>query len=482
MDDMTAFEHQIGTVLDRMGGPKPAFDAMAIANRAVTSTPTGRWSSIARRVRGGTTTPMEAGFSMFSALKFIAAGVIVALFGGFLLAGVLTTPQPDEVAPAAVTESPTPGAVASGSPEPAVTSVSSEAPTTSVVRSDILPGVALTVEEVKPGVYRVISDGVRDVASRHVDVESDYVRVGGDGSVWSFITQPVKGFFRLGDEQTHAWPLERLSQLEVAPDGMVWTFGGPEGRPRRLAIRSFDGDAWTVHRQALAEHWPGGRPLAVAPDGTVWAAWWDGDEKRSLVVARLGPEGWQPLGPPLERKGDDVALFPTDDGLRVVQTDEQKGGRRKARTYRYDDGAWQRMGPVAREAAIGRDGTIWQYRLALDEAGKRLYGSGGSLARFDGIEWEEFDWQGIDDGPWELTVAADGSLWIDGHAFVCDTQPCDAVARFDGVRWDHFLPGLYPSDVRPDADGAVWLVASKTWFRPYYHLYVITPEAMTATN
>ena len=30
---------------------------------------------------------------MFSALKFVAAAVIVALFGGFLLAGVLTTQQ-----------------------------------------------------------------------------------------------------------------------------------------------------------------------------------------------------------------------------------------------------------------------------------------------------------------------------------------------------------------------------------------------------
>ena len=44
------------------------------------------------------------GFTMFSALKFTAAAVIVALFGGFLLAGVLTTPQEgDEMAPAAVT-------------------------------------------------------------------------------------------------------------------------------------------------------------------------------------------------------------------------------------------------------------------------------------------------------------------------------------------------------------------------------------------
>jgi hypothetical protein len=48
------------------------------------------------------------GYTMFSAFKFIAAAVIVALFGGFLVAGVLTTPQDGEVAPATVTESPSP--------------------------------------------------------------------------------------------------------------------------------------------------------------------------------------------------------------------------------------------------------------------------------------------------------------------------------------------------------------------------------------
>jgi hypothetical protein len=44
------------------------------------------------------------GSSMFSALKFVAAAVIVALFGGFLLAGILTAPQDDEVLPATVAD------------------------------------------------------------------------------------------------------------------------------------------------------------------------------------------------------------------------------------------------------------------------------------------------------------------------------------------------------------------------------------------
>jgi hypothetical protein len=51
--------------------------------------------------------------SKFSATKFVAAGVIVALAGGFLLSGVLTTQQGDEMVPAAA--SPAPAALVTGS-------------------------------------------------------------------------------------------------------------------------------------------------------------------------------------------------------------------------------------------------------------------------------------------------------------------------------------------------------------------------------
>lgn len=44
------------------------------------------------------------GFDMSSALKFVAAAAIVALFGGFLLVGGVPTPQEKEAAPAAATE------------------------------------------------------------------------------------------------------------------------------------------------------------------------------------------------------------------------------------------------------------------------------------------------------------------------------------------------------------------------------------------
>ncbi len=45
---------------------------------------------------------------MFSAVTFAAAAAIVALFGGFVLSGALTTQQGEETVPAAVTASPSP--------------------------------------------------------------------------------------------------------------------------------------------------------------------------------------------------------------------------------------------------------------------------------------------------------------------------------------------------------------------------------------
>ncbi len=49
---------------------------------------------------------LETRFTVVPALQFVAAAVIVALFGGFLLSGVLTKPQGDDLVPAAVSTSP----------------------------------------------------------------------------------------------------------------------------------------------------------------------------------------------------------------------------------------------------------------------------------------------------------------------------------------------------------------------------------------
>ena len=129
---------------------------------------------------------------MFSALKVITASVIVALFGGFLLTGALTTPQGDEMAPAAMTESPSP-----------------------MTTRGSLPGVALNVEPVEPGVYWVVDDGVRDLTS----VKAEDIVAGYDGGIWLVRKD---GVLRLGSD-------------EVPRGGHVVRRGDQPSRSRRTA-------------------------------------------------------------------------------------------------------------------------------------------------------------------------------------------------------------------------------------------------------
>jgi hypothetical protein len=74
MNDMTALERLIADVAAEAAGPPRPVDAMAMVRAATTRSPKWRFQP------------------MFSATKFVVAGVIVALFGGFLLSGVLSEP------------------------------------------------------------------------------------------------------------------------------------------------------------------------------------------------------------------------------------------------------------------------------------------------------------------------------------------------------------------------------------------------------
>ena len=151
MDDITPRAADRPRLL-RRAGPSEPVDAAAIFT-AIAATQSPKW-----RLQ-----------HMFSAAKFVVAGSIVALFGGFLLAGLLT--QPSEPLPPAASS-------ASASPE----AVPSVGPTT----NDLLPGVDLVTEEVEPGVFRVLRDSVRDLAG----VRPKGMSVGQDRSVWLWTETP----------------------------------------------------------------------------------------------------------------------------------------------------------------------------------------------------------------------------------------------------------------------------------------------------
>ena len=91
---------------------------------------------------------------MFSAVKFVAAAAIVALFGGFLLSGTLTTQQEEVTAPAAASASPSPAAVYT-SPMPVAGEL------------DFIESILAT--EVSQGVDRKIYRGAVDAMALEMD-------------------------------------------------------------------------------------------------------------------------------------------------------------------------------------------------------------------------------------------------------------------------------------------------------------------------
>ena len=226
MDDMQAIEQRITRELLRRAGPSELVDDAAIFT-AITATQSPKW-----RFQ-----------NMFSAAKYVVAGAIVALFGGFLLAGVLT--QPSEPLPPAASS-------ASASPE----AVPSVGPTT----NDLLPGVDLVTEEVEPGVFRVLRDSVRDLAG----VRPKGMSVGQDRSVWLWtetpglrISQGARGaatLLELGEPgETRFDPPGEFDKgfTAVDADGTFWGAYDPDGDAGR-GLASFDGSIWTRHT------WPDG--------------------------------------------------------------------------------------------------------------------------------------------------------------------------------------------------------------------------------
>jgi hypothetical protein len=461
--------------------PWPPLPLSAI-DRPVSAFPARELVPVATPATNGRTRPKRS--AVLSMLKFVVAGVIVVAFGGFLLSGILTT-QDGEVAPAAVTESPS--------------------PTTNV---DILPGVTLTVEEVGPGVHRVTSDGVRDLTS----VEAVDIVAGYDGGI-RLLRQDE--FQRLGTDRSHEWPVvgPESNGLEVAPDGTTWVIpcgSRPFHNQCGDARRSTDGEEWTV--EPCPEGSTDCQGSMVAPEGRVWASWKEGGGWR---VGHLGPTGWQPLDGFARSEWSPFRgyqrLFVTDAGD-IYGMDRWDLWRY---TFGSEDGGWEPFfdlttyNPWRTLVDVGPDGTVW---LGLD--GDR------ALTRWVDGEWER--WASEEVLPdtrytlgleHEFKVAPDGSLWFDlwQQAFITDDGfastgngdlmdavgggrlMCDGLARFDGQRLRRFLRGQCISmDIA--ADGSVWALAADEL--PYvfddglggevfaedhtWDLYVITPEAVTA--
>ena len=456
MTDMTAFERQLSSEISGLMGPVRPVDDLAVFESVTAASRQKGW-----------------GFTTLSALKFVAATVIVALFGGFLLAGILTTQQGDKVAPAAVTDSPSP-----------------------MTTEELLSG--MVAEEVEPGVYRVANDGVRDL------LVADMIIVGDDGSVWATQDQGPSGraAFPLGGEiietQSEPWT--------VTSDGTLWD----------ESLHTYDGERWTEHPAPTtdfdADH-------LYNLGGTVWATWPDPQQPQQWAVARLDGDEWRRLDPLLMPSEPDetppeawqVELLTTDQGdlwawtSRGAVFPEWTGDWGSAVMRRWVDGEWQEIFHkrsdqpwVVGLLALGPDGTMWLRRVesVLDEGGALSEGR-VSLKSFDGNEWQEWSLDdpyylgvlaqegagGVDLGG--IGVAPDGGLWLGPVEcwWEAETEEPHGLLRFDGGRLDRYAADVCIFDGYLGPDGSIWALSSTDPADDHaFDLYVITPEAVAGTG
>ena len=406
---------------------------------------------------------------MFSVLKIAVAGVIVALFGGLLLAGVLVPRSDHERLPAALTAAPSP-----------------------ITTAELLAG--MVTEEVEPGVLRVVHDGVRDLAMLPGSWgQHGGVTIGTDGAVWVHTASGY--YFRVGEEQTfhlpqafrseHGSPQETFGAqaLHAGPAGQLWAWDARLGRVNAWLV-----DEW-IERADLAVE-----AMAVDDRNEAWAA-------NRWGLLHVGADEETLIAWPGTSSGEVVpyTLGVAADGRAVVLAGSPGADPEAGfldTLLAYDGSGWTEVALPSPISAffpgdgmgVGADGTVW---VAGDDHAETDY-MHHRLARLDEAGWTVFTAaDGVE--PWGgkmgfvpeevLAVSPDGSVWVDASTSNGGSwAECDGVARFDGTTWSRFLPGHCLFDIDFAPDGSAWVLAAAEGMQDEIHPYVITPEAAASTE
>ena len=257
---MTTFERLIADVATEAAGPSRPVNATEIMRAATTTTPRWRFQS------------------MFSATKFVVAGVIVALFGGLMLSGVLTRQPSDDSAPVV-------GASTSALPSPAIESAIAVDP---ITEPSGFVTTVIDVATMEPKWLVSTSDAVWalsgrsaariDLVTHEVDVLKLPVRVLNqqivDGSLWGTNTKNKK--LRLVEidlatgELLNTYPMvppDRHWGWSAVIAGDLWFWGVDDQLARfDLAAREF------TFERAARRFAPGENrgPCCLATDDAIW--------------------------------------------------------------------------------------------------------------------------------------------------------------------------------------------------------------------
>ena len=382
---------------------------------------------------------------------FALAGIIVLAFGSLLAVGLLDRDVSGEVVPAS-------------------------APSSSTPEMSITPD-GLTLTEVRPGIWRVLDDGIG-----HPTTDARQVEVAPDGTVW------------------------------VATDtGIVFALGGAgdfdhedDGFPRD--VRGFEALADGT-LAAYDERWLATTIDHGAPDGQEWIDDYDLDGLRIDGIHDV-------------LRTSDGALWVAmtgHDGSAVYQLARVSDGERTL--FSWDDMGLPPDGWAISRIAETNDGSIWAAQMSMTPEGP-------GLVRYVGGEWQTADpfGDGQPYGAGELAVDGVGVLWASLWSDVGPDGYWRGIGRWDGEGWatEHGRSGVgahgpdgvqwsYPelqswdgqaethyafpgpfsdtdvSDLAFTPDGRAWLVMTKQEVTPVLPgapepgLYVMDPATAAAS-
>ena len=415
MDDLNALERQIEGQLSGFVGPVLPVDDDAVFDSITAATQSPKW-----RFQ-----------SMFSATRFVVAGVIVALFGGFLLSGVLTQQSGDV----------TPAAVGSASPE-ATPSIPFKLP--AVIPDGIESGTA----ETPLG------------TARWVHLSGDYVtpRLRHEGDAQGAFEWPTGiAVFAPPDGDGDGPPGSESYAATIKVPSRLWTSGNGidwELQPLPVPVDAHDASLTLVDDVywLVANVWSGDRVWRSA-DGVTW------EEFDPSGLAPPGPSGleWHLAYSPPATAGDLTLILRSGSG--AIPSDFL-GGTSECRDDMRElaAGVYQTIGNEDETCPTLRfEETETGLQVADDATGEDLgmiIGADlGHIEQMRGIEFEgETQILIVGDGeatpvevPWPAETYPDVALYgvEDGvYAYVSDNC-CDEVTVWhttDGHSWDELGP------------------------------------------
>lgn len=248
---------------------------------------------------------------------------------------------------------------------------------------------------------------------------------------------------------------DRMVRAVVAGSaGTLYAGGdfGTAGGVTASSVAQWTGTGW----RALGGGLTSTQALALGPDGSLYAGghFSMAGGSPAMQVARWDGAAWRALGDGVSGPSGGVfglALGP-DGSLYAAGSFTMAGGIPARGVARWDGATWHAMGTgaltgidgVVRALAVGSDGSVY--------AGGSFYSADGvvarHVARWDGAAWHALG-SGIG-GPlgegyvYDLTLGADGSLYVGGYFAEAGGVPARSIARWDGANWHALGFGIEP--------------------------------------